>query len=92
MKNVKRSVVFEVDGIEKVVAVKVDAFSKQVFDEAWSSAFKELTSRGYQTITPSSDYGNTLYYGYGSLNGEPSVNDWWLKFSNKPNCYVFEGI
>ena len=91
-KTISRSVVFEVDGVESVIAVKVKSFSGEIHEEAQRLAMSEMMQRGYVGVRNANDYGNTLYFGYDSLDGEPSVNNWWLRFSDKPNCYVFEGI
>ena len=36
------SVVFTVDGVEKVCAVKTKEFNKTTFEKAWAEAFKQL--------------------------------------------------
>jgi hypothetical protein len=86
------SVVFTVDGVEKVCAVKTKEFNKTTFENAWAEAFNQLKLYGYTKIVETRDYGNNIYHGYGSLDGEPATNDYWLRVSTEPNCYVFEGI
>ena len=92
MSKVMKSVVFEVEGVERVVAVKVSTFDEGTLEEAQKVALSEMMQRGYSGVIRDKDYGDTLYFGYGSLAGEPAESNWWLKFSEKPNCYVFEGV